>query len=184
MCIRDRSYNLVLSNNTTNNKSDNAINILPELSPVLTAEPTPDIKAIKANCVNEIRNYVDENKDEKMTRDEAVFTINSKYRVCLAENGLTPEDLLSSGSNSTGQIYYEKQAVPVQEESTFDKWEQERKQKCQEDINEYNTCMNEYNAKMAEYNECLAERSNPNHFMYGFSCYKPSNFCYKPLCLY
>jgi len=69
-------------------------------------------------------------------------------------------------------------------ESALDKFNQERKQECQQDLNKYNVCLSEYNSKMAEYNICLSESSDPSSWRHGSYCSKPFNFCYKPICAY
>lgn len=79
-----------------------------------------------------------------------------------------------------------RQPTPTIDTSFQDKWEQERKEKCQKEMNEYNTCMNEYNAEMAEYSACLAESNNPDKqlsFLKPY-CYKPYKYCPKPFCMY
>lgn len=70
--------------------------------------------------------------------------------------------------------------------SSIEKTNQEEKVKCQQELNEYNSCLAEYNSKMAEYNSCLAEEANPNSWNYGKAslCFKPSNYCFKPVCAY
>jgi uncharacterized protein YaaR (DUF327 family) len=68
--------------------------------------------------------------------------------------------------------------------SSIDKTDRESKEKCQEDLSEYNTCLSEYNSKMAEYNSCLSESSDPNSWRYKSYCSKPSNYCFKPTCAY
>lgn len=72
--------------------------------------------------------------------------------------------------------------------SFTDKLEQERKEKCQEDINEYNTCLNEYNSELAEYNACLVKYGNKTSPLTGelvnpdYYCVKPYSSCSKPSC--
>lgn len=70
--------------------------------------------------------------------------------------------------------------------SSIEKTNQEERTKCQQELNEYNSCLAEYNSKMAEYNSCLAEEANPNSWNYGKTslCFKPSNYCFKPVCAY
>lgn len=70
--------------------------------------------------------------------------------------------------------------TPMQQVESFaEKWEKEQQQKCQEDINEYNTCLSEYSAKMTEYNSCLVEHDDA---MFS-PCSKPYSYCSKPACL-
>jgi len=70
--------------------------------------------------------------------------------------------------------------------SSIEKTNREEQAKCQQELNEYNSCLAEYNSKMAEYNSCLAEEANPNSWNYGKTslCFKPSNYCFKPVCAY
>lgn len=70
--------------------------------------------------------------------------------------------------------------------SSIEKTNREEQAKCQQELNEYNSCLAEYNSKMAEYNSCLAEEANPNSWNYGKTslCFKPSNYCFKPTCAY
>jgi len=80
-----------------------------------------------------------------------------------------------------------KVSTPTPMDTSFtDKWEQERKEECQEDISEYNTCMNEYNVEMAEYSACLSECNTPNSITGEIPqfchCVKPYNSCSKPYC--
>ena len=117
--------------------------------------------------------------------EEYVWLVNSEYRSCLAENGLSLEDLLSSpgqldfdttGSvsnpqNSTKNIFEEIDKEELQRK-------QERAQECQQDWTEYNACLSKYNAELSEYNTCLMEKvSKPYKY-----CFKPYNSCSKPYC--
>jgi septal ring factor EnvC (AmiA/AmiB activator) len=69
-------------------------------------------------------------------------------------------------------------------QSSVEKTNREDQAKCQQELNEYNTCLSEYNSKMAEYNSCLTESSNPDSWRYKSYCSKPSNYCFKPVCAY
>ena len=69
-------------------------------------------------------------------------------------------------------------------ESSIEKTNSENKEKCQQDLNEYNSCLGEYSSKMAEYNSCLTESSDPSSWRYKSYCSKPSNYCLKPVCTY
>ena len=71
-------------------------------------------------------------------------------------------------------------------QSAIEKTNQEEQAKCQQELNEYNSCLAEYNSKMAEYTSCLTEEANPNYWNYGKTslCFKPSNYCFKPTCAY
>lgn len=71
-------------------------------------------------------------------------------------------------------------------QSSIDKVDRKSKEKCQQELSEYNACLAEYNSKVAEYNSCLAEEANPNSWRYGKTslCFKPSKYCFKPACVY
>jgi len=163
----------------------------PKPIPAPTATPVVlDKKTIKAQCVEELREYIELNKNKKMTSEESIWIINTRYRLCLAQNGLTPEDLLSNpapSQNNQGTYYREpfvQEPVVIEEESLTEKFKREQQQRCQEEINKYNICMNEYNSEMGEYNACLSEVNDPNHWRYGLRCNKPFSSCYKPICAY
>lgn len=146
-------------------------------TPQPQAEDT-DNKIVKSTCVNEVREYIESIKDKQISNEKFVWYVNSKYRFCLAENGLTPEDLLSypngSGSNLTGQSNVQDAITKSFEES--EQRELERKQECQQDLAKYSVCLAEYNAELTEYNSC---KSDPRRSMCGF---KPYNSCSKPIC--
>lgn len=53
---------------------------------------------------------------------------------------------------------------------------------CQEKMEEYLECMDEYNRKLERYYECIKDQTDPYALRYGSPCFKPFNFCSKPIC--
>lgn len=130
--------------------------------------------------------YVEDMYKKQM--EDFVWQVNSKYRFCLAENGLTPEDLLASPNqlnfdttenvsnpqNTTKNIF-QNTTKNLFEEAEKD--ELERKQECQNKMNKYNICLSEYNSKISEYNLCMNNPKKPS-----WSCgFEPQNSCSKPI---
>jgi len=143
---------------------------------------TSDEKAIKSTCVDEVRDYIESIKGKKITKVEFTWLVNSKYRFCLAENGLTPEDLLSVPTSSQGTYQEPKLETSAQEKirKSFEESEKRQQQKCQQDWVEYNTCLSEYNAEVSEYNLCMSSPRMPTNKV--FCGHEPSNSCFKPFC--
>jgi uncharacterized protein YaaR (DUF327 family) len=130
---------------------------------------------------------------------------DDEYIKCLRENGLADDQSIASKQLKTLQQGINNQSVKIDDlqkentstqndlssagiqsiiQSSIDKTDRENKEKCQQDLSEYNTCLSEYNSKMAEYNSCLSESSDPNSWRYKSFCSKPSNYCFKPVCAY
>jgi chromosome segregation ATPase len=133
---------------------------------------------------------------------------NEEYALCLRNKGLDSNipvfndeklesiqqsidgqsEKIENLKNETNKTENENSLSKTQEiiESAEEKAKQESEERCQKELAEYNSCLSEYNAKLSEYNSCLAESSDPNSYRYGVgvSCYKPSNFCFKPICAY
>ncbi len=135
---------------------------------------------------------------------------NSEYVDCLRRNGLGEDGLQSLNNEqlkslqqgvseqSTKIDSLQKNNVKIQKDtanantqatirSAIEKSNQESKERCQQELTGYNSCLSEYNAKLAEYNVCLTESSDPNSWRYskyGSSCFKPSSYCFKPVCTY
>jgi hypothetical protein len=175
--------------------NSNLPNIFPSpTSIVIPTEvvPTIDIKFIKSQCIDQTyKNLATQYGNQQKQNNEWIFIINSQYRICLAKNGLTPEDLLSTegssqnnnsiNNNAVQQNQPESNQVNYIEPTQVDYIQQnklQQQQQCQDDINKYNICMNEYNLKLSEYNTCLNE-ARPFH-----NCLKPFNICFKPGCAY
>jgi hypothetical protein len=115
----------------------------------------------------------------------ALFLDGNIDTLVLTENTLAENDSKSSSNDKVFVPLQTPQSYEVDNtESALEKFNRESEQKCQKDINEYNSCMIEYNSKMTEYNACISESSNPKSYRYNGYCYKPSNFCYKPICAY
>lgn len=122
---------------------------------------------------------------------------NKYYQVCLLEHGIKSEAILLNKTDNQEKQEASAQQTPnrntTDTETTYvenvetenESWINENKIKqqkeCQEKINKYNICMNEYNSEMADYNTCLSETNNPDSIKYGWYCHKPINTCFKPL---
>lgn len=123
-------------------------------------------------------NYAEEQYTKQM--EDFIWQINSKYRICLAENGLTPEDLLVSPNqldSDTAENVSSPQNTTKNLFEEAEKDELERKQECQNKMNKYNICLSEYNSKISEYNLCM---NNPKKL--SWSCgFEPQNSCSKPI---
>lgn len=139
-----------------------------------SSEPTfiPQTKDVRSGCVGEAQKFVVDNKNKGLSDQALVLGINTIYRLCLANNGLSPEDLLSYPENQEGGGA---SGIAGQVSSNdYGSYKQDMSQRCQKEYSEYNTCLSEYNAKMADYNQCLNQE--------GGLCFKPSKYCSKPLC--
>lgn len=98
----------------------------------------------------------------------------------------------NNNKSSTGGTYSEINPFSIQTESPsankvkdiLDEVERKGKEKCQSDLNEYNSCRSDYNTKLAEYNTCLVEKSDSSSWHYNSFCSKPFDFCRKPICAY
>lgn len=147
-----------------------------------STEPTfiPQTKDVKSDCVTQATKYYEDNKSKGLSNETMIFGINSIYRVCLANKGYTPEDLLSYPENQEGGG---SSGIAGQVSSNdYGSYKQDMSQRCQKEYSEYNTCLSEYNAKMAEYNQCQLEAYDSNSYRYKGFCFKPSKYCSKPLC--
>jgi len=137
--------------------------------------------------------YISKSEDGKKTFFEKYSSGNDDFQLAIrnyalfldgdTEKLVIIEELLSnSNGNNVPNIapvapIQVPQTFQVDGESAMDKYERESKEQCQKDLATYTACMIEYNAKMTEYNACISNS-------YGGYCYKPSNFCFKPLCAY
>jgi hypothetical protein len=81
-------------------EQENNANISTEAEP--TTQVEEDVKQVTSRCLDNVILMAEDSKTalNNMSNQEAVFTINTKYRLCLADNGLTPQDLLSLPSSS------------------------------------------------------------------------------------
>jgi hypothetical protein len=163
------SYEVYKESNPEFNLQNLIENLITKSSPSPSIQPheSPKINKdsiIRAKCTKEAKAFLNVNK-ENANEKQLLYTMNARYRICLAENGLRPEDLIAIS---------ESQAQPVQQKSNinnnyFDEL-------CTEKIQEYNTCMAEYNAEMSEYNARL-QRGETGWI-------EPMNFCIKPYSCY
>lgn len=151
-------------NQNSSEPTQSPLNVQQITIPSTKPPSTLQIKDVKSSCVEEARKYIEENKDKGVSDQSLIFGINSIYRLCLASNGLSPEDLLSYPGGNAGTAPYE---GTITQDDSMSQW-------CQKQYSEYNACLSEYNAKMADYNQCLNQE--------GGLCFKPSNYCSKPLC--
>lgn len=168
------------------------------------ATPTESI-SVRTICTKRVEQYAEENKDLMMANSQDVASVNNVYRICLSDHGLPPEDLLTSplsGNNSNSAPSADGYVAPNVERYTapntggyvapnvesykapnigswYEDYQAKQKVKCTEDIAKYNTCLGEYNLEMNEYQLCLADKFTPSR-----ACYKPTNYCIKPVCTY
>lgn len=173
----------------------NLSNIFPSPTSIITPTkvvPTIDIKTVKSKCIDSAYSQVKEQyQGQKKPNDEWNNIINNLYRVCLARNGLTPEDLLSN-PNESGNNYVIQNELPSAQQNNnsqinldniFEENEVKRKQECQDKLNKYTSCMIEYQNNLNNYYDCLARYSNNPNLNSSLLCFKPSNFCgFKPIC--
>lgn len=147
----------------------------------------------KLNCANQAMESIKEKGTKGLSAADFAFVVNTFYRLCLVKSGLPPEDLLSYPSTSqknqgsSSQTYETPPALPQIEQPSIPSpsvtqplydLEADKRERCQNETNKYNSCMSEYNAKLGEYNSCMMSKAT-NPYMF---CSKPFNSCFKPFC--
>ncbi|KKS41862.1 MAG: hypothetical protein UV61_C0001G0088 [Candidatus Gottesmanbacteria bacterium GW2011_GWB1_43_11] len=111
---------------------------------------------------------------------------NDPAKMALIEAGLQKYNREQNNATNYDSSNYDTPTVITQPQTNnssdwYEQWKAENKQRCQDEINKYTTCMTEYNSKMIEYNSCETEKLT-NAYKY---CYKPMNLCgLKPFCSY